>query len=322
MRHLNSNNSNVGTLFSASRTKTLNTMIPSAIGCLFVLMLTACSSSSSPPADQGTAQFPSAANDSGPESMIVTGYNDSNADATSPWLVVTDMFRLNSILDATGDGSVRMRQYSGDFPVSRHVEFYTRELDTCEIFNPDAPDGGGGEGGDTEPSPYISGGVNIVINTPSGPWFTYERASVNGGSEYSVDNELPGEVLPAGATLSIPGDEFPTVAAHPLYDPEPPVRLLPDPDLPLSGDSAYSWIPTSGKTRIRAAVLAYDDDNNFIDFVVTCDLRDDGAFDMPADVKEFIANYRNRLYVRYSRVYDRLDFANGIVIRQRNTIAE
>jgi len=270
-------------------------------------------------------KFPAAPIDSGPENLIVTGFDSSNADATSPWLVNSRLFRLNSRLDSTGDAIVELLQYNDDFPVSRHVDFYTLELDTCEVNDPDAVptgEGGGDDGG--SPPPSLSGGETVVINTPSGPWFTLNRTIDNGQIEYSVNDGLPAELLPAGATLSIPGDEFPTVASHPLYDPtEPPVRLLPDANEPVNVNSAYAWIPSNEKTFMRILLLAYDNtDNSFVDFAVGCDVRDDGAFTMPTEVLDFISTTPYRLQARFDRAYSRVDFVNGIVIRQFSEISE
>jgi len=271
--------------------------------------------------DDNNTQSPQTLGDSGPESLIVTGIDANNADATSPWLVSTYQFRLNSELDSTGDATVNLRRYQNDFPVSRHVEFHTIELDTCEIYDPDAPSTGGGGGGNVPPT--ISGGDTIAINTPSGPWFTFNRTVVDGQFKYTINNGLPAELLPAGATLSIPGDAFPAVAAHPLYDPAPPVRLLPDENIPVSTDSAYSWIPSDGKTFMQIWLIAYNaTDNSFVDFAVGCDVRDDGSFTMPADVINFISTTPYRLQARYDRIYHRIDFVNGIVIRQRNEVSE
>jgi len=293
-----------------------------AVALLTTVVLSACSSSTSDNKGAGVeTQFPST--DSGPANMIVTGFNDTNKDATSGWLVNARMFRLNSDLADTGDATIDLVKYNDDFRVSRHVEFYTDELDTCEINDPDAPstDTGNG-GGDGNVPPTVSGGLAVVINTPSGPWFTLTRTIQDGQSIYTADNELPGELLPAGATLSIPGDVFPTVAAHPLFEPVAPDRLLPDEDLPVTADSAYSWIPTDDKNYMRITLQAYNADNEFVGFVVNCDVEDDGSFTMPADVINFISTTPYRLQARYARTYNRLDFVNGIVIRQRSRIAE
>ena len=285
------------------------------------LVVSACSSSgSSPTADP---QYPSASEDTGPEGLIVTGFGDSNSDATSPWLVNSYIFRMNSRLDTVGEASVKLLQYSDGFEVARHVSFYTPKLDVCEIDNPDSiPTGGEGGGDSGNRPPAVSGGSSVFINSPSGSWFILTRSTEDGNSIYETFDGLPAELLPEGATLSIPGDDFPSVSAHPLYNPEPLERLLPDADAPLTADSAYSWIPGTNKTYIVLDFLAYDENNNFVDFAGFCKLKDDGSFSMPPLVKEFIGNTRFRIQARYTRTYERVDFVNGIVLRQRSDVAE
>ncbi len=77
--------------------------------------------------------------------LLVTGLDAQSADtATSAWLTDIGFFRVESKATGGGDAYVDLLQYGDDFPVSRHVEFYTKTLDTCEIRN---NDGGGGDGG-------------------------------------------------------------------------------------------------------------------------------------------------------------------------------
>lgn len=268
-----------------------------------------------------SSRFPSPAFDSGPESLIVTGI-EGNDEAISPWFANFRTFKLNSRLATTGDVDLGLLKYRDNFPAFRYVEFYEKDLDTCEINDPDAPPSFGGDDDDDNPPPLVSGGESVVINTPSGTWVTVDQSIEDGELTYMLDNELPAELLPEGATLSIPGDEFPTVAAYPLYDPEPPVRLLPDADMPVTADSAFSWIPGIGKTHIRITFLAYDEDDDFVDFAGGCDARDDGSFTMPAEVTDFLSTTPYRIQARYSRNYSRIDFIDGVAFRQRNRVAE
>jgi len=288
------------------------------------LTLSACSSGgeSDSGANTGiTSPFPSAVFDTGPDSVIVTGADETNADAVAEWLAIINMFRLNSRLAETGDGSVRLLRFDTPFPESELVDFYETDLETCEINDPNAPATGGG--GNDDSLPLLSGGATITINTPEGPWVTFDRSIEVGESIYEIENDLPGELLPTGATVSIPGDVFPSVTAHPLFEGVPPERLLPDADFGLTADSAYSWIPGSNKTLIEIDFLAFDPiDGSFIDFAGGCDVIDDGSFTMPAEVIEFISTTPLRIEARYERVYSRVDFVDGIAIRQRNVLRE
>lgn len=319
-------------------------IFPLAALSLAIVFVSACSSSSSttpdtiPPDDDPTqtpggpsvtppdtaTMFPDDTDNDDRPGMIVTGMNGMDPrDVVSPWLANVSLSRLDSETPGTGDGRVALLQYSDDFPVARHIEFFEESLDTCDIRDPDVPQPIGGGGGGGSPPPLLSGGTTVVINTPSGPWFTYDRSLDDDGEPiYRTDNQLPG-ALPQGATLSIPGDAFPTVAAHPLYEPDAPVRLLPDSEFVVTPESAYSWIPgSSGFTYAKINLLAYDTDDNFQGFYVTCYVEDDGEFTMPAAVVDYVANTEYLLVSRYSRNYTRLDLINGIVIYQDVEVAE
>lgn len=253
--------------------------------------------------------------------LVIEGLNGVDASmVTSPWLAVVNLFRVESATPGSGDAFVGLVQYNNDFPASQFIDFYTTELDTCEIRDNTEPDGGdGGDEGGTPP-PRISGGETVVINTPSGPWFSIERTTDDDVS-YSTNNGLPG-ALPSGATLSIPGDAFPTVAAYPLVEPEPPVRLTPELDEPVSVDSEYTWMPGNPAGFIQITLLEFASNGDFLGFPVNCDVVDDGSFTLPANVLSFITASPNELRMRYSRVINRLDIINGIVFSHNSEVAE
>jgi len=266
-------------------------------------------------------KFPTS--DSGPESLIVTGLDSTNPDTTSAWLVNVRFFRQNVSLGTTGKARVDLVKYNDDFPVSRHVDFYSRNLDTCVVGDLDtSPPATIDDSGQTDDALSISGGSTVVINTPSGPWHTLNRTNEDGQNIYISDKLLPGELLPADTTLSIPGDVFPTVAAHPLFDPISPDRLSPEEDVPVTADSVFTWIPVDGKNFMRISLLAYNDQNELVGVIASCNVKDNGSFTMPADVTDIIATTPYRLQARYARNYHRLDFVNGIVIRQRTRMSE
>jgi len=144
---------------------------------------------------------------------------------------------------------------------------------------------------------------------------------MDGEAVYETDNQLPG-VFPPNATLYIPGDEFPTVAAHSLFEPSPPVRVLPDAALPVTPDSSYSWIPGDDQTYMQISLLGYSETDEFQGFAVSCWVEDDGAFDLPEEVINYLATTELRMQVRYTRRYVRLDLYDGIVFVQKVSVAE
>ena len=282
---------------------------------LTTLLVSACSSSGG---SGGTASDdPPIIDTQGDDrpGLIIEGLNGADASTvTSPWFATIGLFRREAETPGSGDAAVGLVQFRNDFPVSRHIDFYTIELDTCERRD-DTELGGGGNS-----PPFISGGETVVINTPSGPWFSIERTT-GGELFYGTNNGLPG-ALPSGATLSIPGDAFPNVAAYPLVEPEPPVRLTPALDEPISVDSEYTWVPGNPAGFIQITLLEYAANGDFLEFRINCNVVDDGSFTLPANILSFIAASSNELRLRYSRVFNRLDIINGIVFFQSSEVAE
>jgi hypothetical protein len=256
--------------------------------------------------------------------LIVSGVGVGNADKLmSPWLVNLQIFR-NSPFDANatpGDGRVELVQYQDNFEVESHVDFYTPDLGRCLIRDLSAPSGTQGEDGDNVP-PLVSGGSTVVINSPSGPWFEFPaEVQANGAVEYEVVDQLPG-ALPAKASLSIPGNVFPNVAEYPLYEPEPVIRILPDPNDPITAATSYSWFPENAKTFIKLDFLAFNDTGEFQGFPVTCFATDEGRFTPTDEAVQALLNSPFNIELRYSRTYSRVDAYNGIAFRQAITIAE
>ena len=270
---------------------------------LITLSLSACSGGSSGPENV----------DDVIPGLVVSGVVE---DAVTPWLLRIDLFRLASRTPGTGDGTIYMRRYEDDFPVAQHVGFYTPELDTCDIRD------GGSTGGGTNPPPRIDLGEVVTISTASGPWFTFEQSlDDNGEPIYSTNNGLPG-ALPPDATLSLAAADYPAISGYQLVEPAAPVRLLPDPEEPLTRNAVYSWMPGDSQGYMEIVLLAFDANDEFQGFKVDCEVVDDGSFTMPDDVLDFIDASQDRLVVRYARTIKRVDVVNGIVINQKSEVAE
>ncbi len=279
------------------------------------------------PAAPDTVQYPTDIDSDDHAGMIVTGLGGLDPRlVTSPWFVNIGTFREASLASNRGDAFVDLVEYTSDFPVANHIAFYKPALDTCEIVDPNrqAVDNGSESGG--KPPPTISGGASVVFNTPSGPWHTFNQSVLEGGDiGYRAKDQLLSE-LPNEITLSVPGDAFPTVAAHPLFEPAAPVRLLPATKELVETETHYSWVPGSAGlvgSFIQLQFLAYDASHAFQGFVAKCDLADDGSFTLPAALLDYLSdNSHARLTSRFSRTYSRIDLANGVVIRQRMMVAE
>ena len=274
----------------------------------------------------GEAAYPPDDESDDPAGMIVTGVNENGGSmAVSPWLVAIRLFRRESDPSSKEEVSVELTRYAEDFPVSAHIGFFGDPLDTCMIRSRQGQDGFDRT---NPPPPGISGGDTVVLNMPSGPWLLLER--MLGPDQqliYRAQNELPG-TLPEEATLSIPGAAFPTVAAYPLYEPEPVVRLLPNDSQPVTTESQFSWVPSHQSTHVKIDFMAFDNRGDFQWYPVSCWVRDDGTFELPAAVNEALEPFELQveslpgLLVRYSRVYSRVDLLDGIVFHQHLEIAE
>ena len=294
------------------------------VGMVFLasLLLAACSSSdSNPPPNDGPTVDPD--NDDRP-GLAIEGLNGTPADQlTSPWLANMSFFRVDSLTPGTGDAFIELLQYDENFQVSNHLDFYAPELDTCEIR--DLNGDGGISGGGNEPD-MVSGGKSLTINTPSGTWFDLGMTESSVGV-YETDNALPG-AFPDDLTLSIPGDVFPSVAAYPLVEPVPPVRILPTANVLTLDDvtTPFTWIPgvvvPGGYVELTG--LAFDVSDEFIGFPILCEVVDDGSFTMPQNVIDAFAAMPadETIRVRFERSISRVDFIDGIVFHQRSTVSE
>ena len=250
--------------------------------------------------------------------LVVEGLGGLPPDqVTSQWFVEIELFRSAAFTPGSGDVYVDFTEYADPLDASTVIDFYTPAIESCIAD-------GAATSGDDDGSvpPQISAGDTVVINTPSGPWFTLDRMRGEFGAFYLADDTLPG-ALPAGATLSAPGDAFPTVAAYPLVEPEPPVRVSPPADEPLQFGGEYTWVAGDDPTAvIKLDLEAYDDTGEFVGFRGRCEIRDDGSFTMPTAIDGLADNAGETLTVRLTRAYSRVDVVDGIFFRQYSEIAE
>lgn len=278
-------------------------------------------------ADQAAeAEYPSDDGMDDPAGMIVTGTDENGGSmAVSPWLASIRLFRRESEPSGRGTVTVELARYAENFPVAAHIGFYAEALDECTIRNRESQSG---VNPDNPPPPGLDGGDTVVLNMPSGPFLSLGRRLTSDQQlSYQAQTAQSGP-LPEEATLSIPGAAFPTVAAYPLYEPEPVVRLHPDDSLAVTAESQFSWIPSHPSTHVKIDFMAFDELGDFLWYPVSCWVKDDGTFELPTAVNEALEPFESlvepahRLRVRYSRVYSRVDLLGGIVFHQRLEIAE
>ncbi|MFK7852468.1 MAG: hypothetical protein AB8B79_00085 [Granulosicoccus sp.] len=254
--------------------------------------------------------------------LAIEGLNGTPADQlTSAWLANMSFFRLDSRTPGTGDAFLELVIYDESFLVSTHLDFYTPELETCRLLDPTSSGGGDGGGGGPD---TVSGGSSVSLNTPTGSWFELQETE-NVSGVYETNNGLP-SAFPEGLTLSIPGDVFPSVAAYPLAEPAPPIRILPTSDILTMDDvtTPFTWMPGDGApgNYIELVGLSYDDNDDFIGFSIVCNVIDDGSFSMPENIVEAFAATNDNIRARFERVSNRIDFIDGVVFHQRTTVSE
>lgn len=283
-------------------------------------------------------RYPADTNNDDLPGLIVTGLSADQTDTqVSPFLLSASAFRTVRQTPGSGDAYVHMAVYDKALPVSAHIDFYQPPLGSCLLRDAGVVSEGVEQGGvesdgverDDLELDHIaafnasaSGGAAVVINASNGPWHTFERSqSASDQYRYESDNALPGR-LPAEATLSVPGDVFPNVSAYPLFEPDAPERVLPIVGNAVSPTSEYSWVAGAASGHVKINLLGYNDSDQFIGFVVTCWTADDGKFEMPATVVDYVASSPHTIKARYSRVYARLDWLNGMVVHQTIEVAE
>ncbi len=290
-------------------TSTFNLVKILSITASSLILLTACSSSNDGDSSAPVSSAPG---------LAINGLTNSDATMLNPWLTSVNAFRFESNTPGSGDIRVATIQYNESRTVQDSIDWYSGniQLDTCEIAEEET--NSGGDSGGTSSVPYVSGGDNVVISSPEGTWFTLSEGDTG---IYEVDNELPG-VIPAGATISIPGLVFPAVGAIPISEPPAPVRITPAFG-PISTESVYQWQASGGNGEyIRLSFIEFDSNGDFVGFPIGCDLEDDGEFSLPDNVLLAISNISNTLEVRYTRRIRSLSMVEGVMAFTRISVAE
>jgi len=151
------------------------------------------------------------------------------------------------------------------------------------------------------------------------PFFTFTSVVDGVDVRYATDDGSPGP-LPDDATLTVPGADFPALVDYPLpNEPAVPVRLLPNIDLPIFSSSEYAWMPGGERGYLVLDFLAYDADQDFIDFAIVCRARDDGSFTLPAEALSEIDAIADKLRLR---VDQQIESRDDITIVSRVPVAE
>ena len=252
-------------------------------------------------------------------SLVVRFPGDRSPDAlSSPWLANVSLFQIAPSPERTGDLNVRLLRYDNGLAFLDHADFYTGELDTCDIrFPEESGDGGGGN-----PPPRVAGGEAVTLSSAGAPWVSVPFSPES--EDYDGDNVFPA-AAPDDLTLSLPGAAFPAIDALPLFVPDAPERLSPNFGEAVTDATEYRWVPAvdGGDDGVfMQVVFVRFVDGTFVDFPIVCDVLDDGAFELPDDAAATLATIPGEVRVRYARRLQRLDFRDGIAVFQNFTLAD
>ena len=235
-----------------------------------------------------------------------------------PLLAAVSTFREESFPGEGGSVRVSTLQYEPGYTVQGEIDWRLGQdvIGSC-TFEDDETEGDGGD--DSSSPPYVSAGASVVISSPRGLW---AEIPIGDDLQYRLEPNLG--PLPAGATLSIPGDIFPpTAGGYPLGEPQAPVRISPALGANVDFDTSFTWQPSSdSNSTIAVDFLEYDVNDEFIGFPFYCFTEDDGEFALPPDVAVSLAAQTNDIKVRYSRISRRIDVVDGVLFYQRNSVAE
>lgn len=251
--------------------------------------------------------------------LTVYGLNGADpAQTFVPWLASVYTYRHNSVSDS-GSIALNTMKYGDTFSIQDSIDFRLGQypIDTCKIQDDSgsSSSGSSGSAGTGGGPPYVKAGSSVVINSPSGPWLRIEA-----GENLRYESDRPGP-LPVGATLSIPGDVFPSVGAYPLSEPSPPQRISPAGDALFDVNTTYAWRAGNDNTKVAVEFLEYDA-SGFVGFIAICYTDDDGNFELPVEVAAVLDASANSIYTRYFRYSRRIDLIDGVVFYQRAGAAD
>lgn len=290
-----------------SKTSHIASTAAANVAICSALLLAACSSGGDSTTSADVISLPT---------LAVRGLGDQEpTEVLRPWHVFIFSFRSEFRTPDSSNARVITVQNEPTTSVQTYIDFYSTqvELETCNINSEDSTDIN--DGGPL----MVSAGDSVSINAPNGTWLTLPEEDVG---FYEPDDGLPG-AIPAGASVSIPGDVFPSVGAVPIAEPAAPERIAPMFG-PVSIESEYQWQATDVPgTYIQLGFIEIDPNTgDFASFPATCFVEDDGEFQLPTDVQDLINNSSNPIEVRYERRLGTLELVEGVIAYSRIAVVE
>ena len=185
-------------------------------------------------------------------------------------------------VDATGS----FIQYTSAIAGNLFEPVYTPQLDTCTVetidisdVNTDFPDI------DVNVVPQlVSAGEVIPLTSAAGSYIQLTRESAFGFLFYSPEPETVPGPIPSQLTLDIPGDIFPAFANVSMPVVEPLTVTSPTQGQPITPTTNFSWTAGSNPNAyisISATAFNATGETTFVD----CEAADDGEFSFPAQTQ-------------------------------------
>ena len=221
----------------------------------------------------------------------------SKTDAPASKVLKLGLVTVDEVFDASVSDDTFVEAYGAflafeqplsDFDPSKP---YDDLLDTCTVSDES----------DTDPSPiiedeafeFIRAGESLTV-TGARPYAVLDKHELSLGERplivYMAD---PGRVLatpvPAGLTVSIPGDAFPAFKDVTLRS-VTPFRLASPAQLDaINKNTTFTWNSKSNNSVIMIDVIASDTSGTNMTFV-SCTAKDDGTFSFPPETKALLAD--------------------------------
>ncbi len=86
----------------------------------------------------------------------------------------------------------------------------------------------------------------------------------------------------------------------------------------------FSWLPGNSESEF-IGIDFYGHDRvtgDYIEEIANCVVADDGNFELPAELDQFLRSYGNLIDASYYKDSIRLDLVNGVLFRQINRVVE
>lgn len=272
--------------------------------------------------------------------LIITGCSSSNDNSTGGESTPSNQQILTEgPVDQVGNFNIYRSKFGAiddDYRVEIEADFLkfnsdisqllTEVLlsgsDTCEVETDDDVDDEQQQPSDITVaimnSESISAGDSLVVSSSAGTYTTL-LSQVSSDNEISYEPETNPPALPAGLTLDVPGNAFPAFTTIAIPDVSE-VEAFDFPVNDLTESVLFTWTASNDpNTRISLGISTgqFSDSQIFID----CDIKDDGSFELPAEVVAVTGSFSNGFVYRAERLATKLFRSDSSVLGVTNAIS-